>query len=131
MTEIKPKKTEYTNQKEIFEIVLKEIKKKYLKLFSRAYVMGSLVSGKFGIYEKEYEGYLGSDIDIIGIPKDCLPKNWKYKGICHDWHHAYQIGVIEIKGIKHPINLIIPIKHDLKLLFDKTKELKKEIIRIK
>lgn len=126
----RPNKKMYENQKEIIELIIKELKKKYLKDFSKAYLTGSLTSGKFGTYEEEYEGYFGSDIDLAGIPKS-LKKDWIYKGVFYDWHQVYQIGIIEIKGTKHPINLMIPLKQNLKLLFDKSEELNLKLLRLK
>lgn len=131
MTSQKPKKTPYENQEEIFSFVMKKLKQDYLKNFSRAYLTGSLTTNTFGVYEKEFEGYLGSDIDLTGIPNKKIPKNWEHKGIFHDWYNEYEIGKIKIKETTHPINLIIPLKNDLKLLLSKGKELNRKIIRIK
>jgi len=131
MEKQKPKKTIYENQEEILRTIVKELKEKYLKNFSKAYLTGSLVSKKFGKYEKEYEGYLGSDIDIAAIPNKRIPKSWRYKGINHEWNNEYHIGEIKINENLHPINLMIPLKNDYKLIITKTKEIKNKILRIK
>ena len=129
MNEQKPNKTIYKNQEEIYNKIIKLIKEKYLKQFSRLYLTGSLASKTFGIYDKEYEGYGGSDIDLAGIPK--IKIKGRYRGFMHNWYHEYQLGEIEINNIKHPINLNLRMKSNIKQFMDKMKELNKPIKRLK
>jgi len=78
---MKPNKILYKNQKEILKRFLEFIKpffKKY-KEIEEAYLWGSLAKGEFGIYEKEYHGEIGSDVDLVIFLKENkdIPKNWK------------------------------------------------------
>ena len=77
---MRPNKTVYSNQKEVHDFIIDKLREKQLKYFSKAYIIGSLASKNFGKYDKEHEGYIGSDIDLVAIPKSKLSKKLKYKG---------------------------------------------------
>ena len=130
MTSEKPKKTIYKNQKEVYKFIIEKVKNN-LKNVSKAYLIGSLSTGQFGVYEKEYEGYLGSDVDLVIIPKSKISKQWKYEGEFHNWHKRYYIDEIEFNKIKHPINFMIPFKHDINLFQKIAKEQKWRPLRLK
>src|SRR3989344_5300588 len=104
MTIKKPKKIIYENQKEVHDMVIDKIKKEYLHEIKEAYLIGSLASGKFGKYEEKFEGYFGSDIDLVVLPKSIIPKKWKYPGEFYNWHNRYLAGEIKIKETFHPIS---------------------------
>ena len=69
MTNKKPDKIIYKNQKIIYDLIIKNLKSNYLDDIKEAYIMGSLANGNFGRYKKRFEGYFGSDIDLVVIPK--------------------------------------------------------------
>ncbi|HLC31357.1 MAG TPA: hypothetical protein VJK51_01695 [Candidatus Nanoarchaeia archaeon] len=127
---MKPNKTPYKNQKKIHDLILSELKKSYLNNIKEAYVIGSLVNGNFGVYDEEYEGYKGSDIDVVIITEK-INKAWKYEGDFYDWHKAYLAGEIKIEKTRHPIKLLIPINNDIQLFFNKAKELNWKIEKLK
>ncbi len=134
---MKPKKTLYKNQEEIFLKFLKFINpffKKY-KEIGEAYLWGSIADKTFGIYEEEYRGHTGSDIDLVIFPdpKLGIPKNWK---LLHDhsWMGVYKDH--EFREFKYKKNI-----HKVDLLtahpgepFEKleraNKKLKKTFFRI-
>ncbi len=126
----KPKKTIYKNQKEIKELIINELKSKYFDNVKEAYLIGSLATENFGRYEEIYEGYFGSDIDVVIIPIR-INEEWKYEGESHDWHKIYHVGEITIDEIIHPIKFMIPFNEDITLLFQKAKELNWKVERLK
>jgi len=126
----KPNKTIYKNQKQIRKKIIKKIRDKFLDKVKEAYLIGSLAEGKFGIYDKEFEGYFGSDIDIVAIPAEITIK-WKYEGDFYDWHSLYNIGEIKIKDTLHPIMFMIPFEQDINLFWKKAKELNWKIEKLK
>ena len=130
MTEGKPNKTPYKNQKEIYNTIISKIKKDYLKNMQQVYLIGSLASGSFGKYEKRYEGYLGSDIDNVALPKK-IRKKWAYEGEFYNWHKRYHIGEIKIRNVIHPINLMVPLKRNFKDLWLFAKKLNWVVIKLK
>ncbi|MBI3334056.1 hypothetical protein HYZ97_01075 [Candidatus Pacearchaeota archaeon] len=75
---MKPEKTIYKNQKEIHDSIINKLKP-YLEYAKEAYLIGSLLEGKFGIYAEEHEGYYGSDIDVVIIPIE-IQKDGHMKG---------------------------------------------------
>src|SRR3990167_631229 len=107
---MKPKKITYENQKEVHNLIVKELKSKYLNNAKEAYLIGSLTNGNFGIYDEIYEGYFGSDIDIVIIPLK-ISKNWKYLGDFYNWHKKYYGGEIKISKTTPPINFMIPFNN--------------------
>lgn len=131
MNKEKPKKTVYPNQEKIYKKIIDILKNKYLPKFSKVYLTGSVASKTFGKYESEYEGYMGSDVDIMGVLKVKIPNSWRYKGIKHGWYREYLLGEIEVESINHPINLIMPLKNDINLFLNKMKELNKKVLRLK
>ncbi len=128
---MKPNKTIYSNQKEVHDFMIKKIKEDYLKKYFKVYLIGSLASKTFGKYDKEYERYLGSDIDLVVIPKSNLSSKLKYKGEFHNWHKAYFGGIIKFKETEHPVNFIVPFKQSLSLFLKKAKELNWKVERLK
>lgn len=127
---MKPEKIIYKNQKEVHDLIIKELKSKYFKYLKEAYLIGSLANGNFGRYKEKYEKYLGSDIDVVIIPLK-INKKWLYEGEFYNWHKKYNAGFIKVKEIKHPINFMIPFEHDINLLFKKAKELNWKVEKLK
>ena len=130
MTEAKPHKTSYKNQKEICNIIISKIKNNYLKDMQQAYLIGSLASGSFGKYKKEYGGYSGSDVDIVALLKK-IRKEWVYEGEFYNWHKRYYIGEINIENVTHPINLMVPLKRNFEDLWLLAKKLNWVVIKLK
>ena len=106
MTDKKPDKIVYKNQKKIHDLIIKNLKSNYLDNIKEAYIIGSLVNGNFGRYKKRFEGHFGSDIDLVVIPK-------------------------KINKITHPINLMIPFKNNMRTFFKKSKQLNWKMEKIK
>lgn len=127
---IKPDKIIYKNQEEIHDLIIKELKSKYFKYVKEAYLIGSLVNGNFGRYKEKYEGYFGSDIDIVAIPLK-INKKWQYEGEFYNWYKRYLIGIIKIDKITHPIHLLIPFNQDISLFHKKAGELKWKVEKLK
>lgn len=127
---MKPQKIVYKNQKQIHNRIIKKIKSNFLKNIKEAYLIGSLASEKFGKYVKKYEGYNGSDIDIVIIPKK-MSKKWKYKGKFFNWHKAYTVGIVKVKDISHPINFMIPSRNNLNLFWKKASDLNWKVEKLK
>lgn len=127
---MKPEKIIYKNQEEIHDLIIKELKSEYFKYVKEAYLIGSLANGNFGRYKEKYEGYSGSDIDLVVIlPK--INKKWQYEGEFYNWHKKYKAGVIKIKEIEHPVNFMIPFNQNINLFFEKAKELNWKVERLK
>jgi len=86
---MKPKKIIYENQAEVWG----NAKKYLLNLISNqpcvkeAIVWASLAEGTFGVYEEEYRGQEGSDIDLVLIIDEeyPIPKQWKFTKIKKSW----------------------------------------------
>jgi predicted nucleotidyltransferase len=127
---MKPQKTIYPNQEEIHELIINKIKKDLLKETNEAYLIGSLAEGKFGFYDERYEGYFGSDIDLVVISEKINP-SWKYEGEFYGWHKKYFGGEIKIKKISHPISLMVPFNTDISLFWQKAKELNWKVEKLK
>ena len=117
---MKSAKIVYENQQEIKKFIIQELKSKYFDDVKEAYLIGSLATGNFGRYAEEYEGYHGSDLDIVVIPIK-INEKWRYEGESHDWHKIYNVGEITIDKIIHPIKFMIPFNEDINLLFQKAK----------
>ncbi|HIJ13587.1 nucleotidyltransferase domain-containing protein [Candidatus Pacearchaeota archaeon] len=127
---MKPLKIVYKNQKEVHDYIIE--KTKYLlKEVKEAYLIGSLASGCFGRYVEEYEGYLGSDIDLVVLPRDEIPKDWRYKGEFHNWYKSYNVREINIENTAHPVNLMVPFNEDIQLFWNKAKELNWKVEKLK
>ena len=127
---MKPEKTIYENQKEIHEKIVSKIKRNYLKYMKELYLIGSLVDGKFGKYAEQYEGYYGSDVDLVGIPIT-IPKEWKYEGEFYNWNTKYTLGEVKIKKTVHPIIFQVPFNQNIELFWEKVKELNWQVEKLK
>jgi hypothetical protein len=124
------KKTIYPNQEEIRKKIIKTLQKEYLSNIKEAFIIGSLSTGQFGVYNQKKEGYFGSDIDLVALPIK-IKKSWKYEGEFHNWHKRYHAGNIKIKGIEHPINLLVPFDNNMNIFWDQVKKLNWNPIKIK
>jgi len=130
MTDKKPDKIVYKNQKKIHDLIIKNLKSNYLDNIKEAYIIGSLVNGNFGRYKKRFEGHFGSDIDLVVIPKK-INNKWQFLGDFYNWHKKYNVGIIKINKITHPINLMIPFKNNMRTFFKKSKQLNWKMEKIK
>lgn len=126
----KPNKIIYENQKEVHDFITNELKLKYLKEVKEAYLIGSLANGNFGKYAEEYEGYLGSDIDIVVIPIK-IDSAWKYEGEFYNWHKRYTIGQIIVNKITHPISFMVPFDNKIELFWKNAKQLNWKVEKLK
>ncbi|PIN94043.1 hypothetical protein COU54_00545 [Candidatus Pacearchaeota archaeon CG10_big_fil_rev_8_21_14_0_10_31_24] len=131
MNKNKPHKTEYINQEEIYEKIISALKNSHLNELSESYLIGSLTEKKFGIYDKEYEGFSGSDIDIVAILKNEIPSTWGEKETSYKWHKKYFGGIIKINHVEHPISFMIPLKKNLEEFWKIAKELNWKVKKIK
>ncbi len=75
-----------TEQKKIFEKAKDFILKDLLpnKKISKVLMMGSLVKGTFGKYEKPFKNRIYSDIDVLLMVEDdfSIPKKWRFHFSC-------------------------------------------------
>jgi len=116
---MKPKKIIYENQAEVWG----NAKKYLLNLISNqpcvkeAIVWASLAEGTFGVYEEEYRGQEGSDIDLVLIIDEeyPIPKQWKFTKIKKSWFDLYSLGKFVHIGHIHNIDglLVFPSRHNL------------------
>jgi predicted nucleotidyltransferase len=130
---MKPAKIIYEDQEEVWNKAEICLKKLLLTCNSvkEAYVWASLAEGKFGIYEKPYQGQIGSDIDLVIVMKEPMhiPKDWKFTKVEKRWFDLYYLGYFNHKGHKHQIDglIVIPSKHNLnrmkKLLEGRSKKI--------
>lgn len=126
---MKPKKILYENQTEVRNSIIEKLKP-YLKKIKEAYLIGSLSEGKFGRYIEKFEGFYGSDIDVVIMPAK-IEKEWKYEGEFYNWHKKYMAGTIKIENIEHPINFMVPLNNDIELFWQRVKELNWKVERLK
>lgn len=89
---MKPQKTIYKNQGEIQKKFIEFIQpflQKYPEI-KEAYLEGSLAKGNFGLYEKEYKGHTGSDVDLVLVIDGKIPSNWKNLEATHPEMKLYK-----------------------------------------
>lgn len=104
----KPKKIIYKNQEKIHDKIFDFVRSKLPKSVTEAYLFGSVVERKFGEYIKGCGIHKSSDIDVIVfIPKDKIPKEWKYLNTEKKWWRLYRGGKIEINNTPHTLDLLI------------------------
>ncbi len=127
---MKPNKIVYENQKEIHDFIINKLKSSCLKYVKEAYLIGSLADGKFGKYKEEYEGQLGSDIDVVAIPMK-IKSNWKYQGDFYNWHKKYDVEKIKIKNIQHSISFMLPFNENINLFWKIAKQLNWKVEKLK
>lgn len=131
---MKPHKIIYPNQEDVWEkassYLLNLIQNQ--PCIKKAYVWASLAEGLFGLYNKEYQGRVGSDIDLVIILNEDkkIPKKWKYTGIEKSCFKLYKIGEFEYNGNIHPIDglIVFPSLHDLKKVDKMIKDRNKRLI---
>ncbi len=126
---MKPKKILYQDQEKIRKEILTEIKEKKLQTITEAYLIGSLAEGTFGIYEQEYEGQTGSDIDIVALPLT-IPPTWKNEGEGYGWHTRYRGDIIRVENNEHHINVMVPFQNNIGLFWKIAKELEWRCIKL-
>ena len=127
----KPNKIIYKNQKKIHDRVVKFINSKLTKDVKEAYLIGSITKGEFGKYTKKYEGREGSDIDLVVMPEDKIPSDWKYLNTEKIWWKLYQAGHIEINGIQHRLDIMVVKEGKEDYLEKRAKELNWKVEKIK
>ncbi len=105
---MKPAKTIYPNQEDIYNKILAFIKTQLVPEVSEAYLTGSVVRREFGRYAEEYHGHKGSDIDlVVMINQKYIPKAWKNLNTEKTWFNLYSGGKIEIDGVYHRLDLLV------------------------
>ena len=120
----KPEKTLYKNQEKIWD----KAKRFLIKMVAdepvvqEALVWASLAEGKFGLYDHEYRGQEGSDIDLIIITdeKFRVPESWKFTTIEKSCFDLYRIGKFVHEKNVHLIDglLVFPSRHNLQEVRD-------------
>jgi hypothetical protein len=129
----KPRKFLYEDQDKIWsearEFLLALVANK--PSVQEALVWASLAEGQFGLYEKEYRGQEGSDIDLVVIINENypLPGDWKFTTVEKSCFSLYRIGKFFHRGHKHPIDglLVFPTRHDLQEVRDMLADRSKSI----
>lgn len=117
---MKPKKIIYEDQQEVWREAEKFLQSivKDKPAVKKAIVWASLAEGKFGLYEEEYQGMEGSDIDLVLImdEEEIVPEEWAYTGVSKSWFDLYtKLGKFKYKGHIHKVDglLVFPSRHDM------------------
>ena len=104
----KPEKIIYDNQEEIYNQIIVFVKSILPLEVINAYLWGSIVERKFGLYKEKFGHHDGSDIDVIVIiPNKKIPSTWKSLNTQKDWWYLYRGGKIEINKKIHRVDLMI------------------------
>lgn len=110
---MKPRKIPYENQEEIYEKFIEFIDPFFREYgeITESYLWGSLAAKTFGLYEEEYEGQIGSDVDLVIFinSNSRIPKDWE---LLHDhsWMGAYKhpkFRDFKYKGNIHKVDLLV------------------------
>ena len=103
-----PIKKIYSNQEEIKKIAEEYILDKLKDISNKIYIGGDIVTGKFGSYNRSYKRYEGSTVEIYAKLKEDfkIPREWKVSLLLKDVK-KYEIGIIQIRDIKHKVNLTL------------------------
>lgn len=120
----KPNKILYENQDEVWgkakDFLIEKVKDE--PCVQEALVWASLAEGKFGLYEEEYKGQEGSDIDLVIIVDEShpIPRDWSFTTIEKSCFDLYHLGKFVHEGHKHPIDglVVFPSRHDLQEVRD-------------
>ncbi len=129
----KPRKILYENQEAIWknakEFLTQIVTDK--PVVQEALVWASLAEGKFGLYEHEYDGREGSDIDLVVILDEAfaIPKDWSFTTVKKSCFDLYHIGKFVHEGHRHPIDglLVFPSRHSLQEVRDMLADRSKSI----
>lgn len=118
----KPQKKLYEDQKDAFERFRKFIVP-YLKKIpeiKEASIWASLAEGKFGTYEKEFNGQIGSDVDLVLLLEDNskIPASFKNLKVDKSWFSGYMnksFRHFNYHGNNHLVDILLvkPEKIDL------------------
>jgi probable phosphoglycerate mutase len=115
---IKPDKEVYPNQEviksEVINAVSSILKKEGIDNF---YLFGSIVENKFGKYNEKFGRHDGSNIDILVFDKNEVSQKWKFIGK-RGIFDIYEIGKLKYNGIKHKIDLYLPILNGKEEVFN-------------
>lgn len=121
----------YSNQEKIREIIVGYLRHMLSGLAEEAYLFGSSVNGKFGVYDKKYGSHSGSDIDVIVfLTNNTIPKGWKFLNTEKVWWKLYRAGRIEIKGTIHKVDALV-VKGEMKKVARASKLFGGNILKIK
>ncbi len=128
----KPEKIIYENQEEIYNKILNFVISILPKEVIEAYLWGSVIERKFGVYRKKYGSNEGSDIDVVVmIPKEKIPYGWKYLNTQKEWWYLYSGGKIEINGTIHRVDLMVVKEGKEEYVRNRIKEKNWKVERIK
>ncbi len=107
-TDLKPKKKNYENQSEIKNTAKKYVLDKLADISEEIYLAGDIVNGEFGLYDRPYKRYKGSNIETYVVLKKNIeiPKEWKISEI-NEGMKKYEIGKINVDNLKHKVNMTI------------------------
>lgn len=115
---MKPEKKIYENQEEAFEkfryYILPHLKK--IPAVKEAVVWASLAEGKFGVYDKEFKGHIGSDVDLVILLDEGVnfPKEFKDIEGHKSWFDGYinkKFRDFNYEGKNHKVDLLV-VKRD-------------------
>lgn len=126
----KIKKEIYSNQEQIKKDILDHVIRILCENnITRAYLFGSLLDKKFGVYSKIYGRHKGSNINILAnFDTKNAPLKWKYINEEEGLWEIYEIGKFKINDTKHKIDIFIPKKNQK--IEDKISELNLKVERI-
>jgi len=126
ISEFFPETKIYDNQQEIKEEAKKYILKNLYDSCKKIIITGDIVESKMGYYDRPHKRHKGSTIEIFAEFKDGfkIPSDWKISEI-NDNFQRYEIGFMEIKGLKHKFNVTTPIstlnKNSYEVIKEETK----------
>lgn len=108
ISEIKPKKNIYENQKEIKTSAKEYVLKKLTDLSEEIYLTEDIINEEFYWYDRPYKRYEGSTIEACAILKKDfeIPLEWKIS-LIKNGVKKYEIGKITIGDKKHKVNVTI------------------------
>ena len=114
----KPQKKVYENQADAFEkfnqFILPYLRK--IPEVKEAVVWASLAEGTFGLYDREFRGHVGSDVDLVILLDKGVNVPKEFKDIeCHkSWFDGYidkKFRDFNYKGKNHKVDLLV-VKRD-------------------
>lgn len=109
-SEFLPETKIYENQQGIKEEAKKYILKNLGDLCRRIIITGDIIEGKMGLYDRPHKRHRGSTIEVFAEFKKGfeVPSDWKISEI-NEKFQRYEIGFMEINGLKHKFNVTTPL----------------------
>jgi len=118
---VKPEKTIYENQDEIYSLVKETIEGKIPEQVAEAYLFGSLIKKQLGKYVVPFGRHKASNVDVLVVMnKIDIPLKWRYIKQEDLWI-IYQGSKLELNGNKHRIDFFVVNKENKEKALEKLK----------